>query len=242
MNYFQSNGPIWPLWLVLAFVIGCGGKDEKSPDDDVPTPVSPQAPQTASDLLAPGEAQLTPPGTDSVSRVEFQTSEGTFTVTLHRERVPNTVKNFLDYVDSGYYNGTIFHEVTPGYAVVAGKYTMDGDNMLVKEEGRNPTIRNESENAAPNKAGTIGMAREPEDADSARCQFYFNLTDNSGLDYRPNDGTEPVWQTVGYCVFGEVEGDGLKVLEKIASKEVTTRKELNHVPVVPITIIGIRKL
>lgn len=243
MNCSQPNRQFWLITLVLAFAIGCGRTDntETQADGDTSVPVSPQAPQTAGDLPIPGEPRMDTPETEAFPRVEFQTTEGNFTVRLHRDRVPNTVKNFLKYVDAGYYVGTIFHEVIPRYAVVGGNYTVSDGRMLLKEVGGN-TIRNEAENGLPNKTGTIGMAREPEDADSARCRFYINLADNSGLDFRPNDGSEPLWQTAGYCAFGEVEGDGLKVLERMADKPVTSRNEMNYVPVEPITIISVRKL
>ncbi len=85
------------------------------------------------------------------------------------------------------------------------------------------------------------MARAEQDADSAKCQFFINLGDNTSLDYVPNQADVPVWQTAGYCAFGEVEGDGLKVLEKIAGKPVTSRNEMDHFPVNPVEIISARR-
>ncbi len=235
MTCVQANRHICLLALLLPLALGCGGSDDSK--TDIPVPAAPTPPDMA-DGISPAGAG---PATDQTTRVEFQTTAGNFTVLLHRERVPNTVDNFLKYVDAGYYNDTVFHQVIKGYAVVGGGYTFSGDAMLEKT-AEGSTIHNEAENALTNKAGTIGMARQPEDADSACSQFYINLVDNAGLDFRPRSEKEPVWQTAGYCVFGQVEGDGLRVLQKIAESEVTSRNEMDNVPVNPCTITAIRRL
>ncbi len=238
MTYVQSSKITWFAAVVLAFTAGCGSSDESAsdPDKDI---TSPDSPQGAEDFFEPGEPQVGPES-EAFPRVEFQTTAGTFIVKLHRDRAPETVENFLEYVEEGFYDGTIFHEVMPDYAVVGGGYSLKEGRILPNREGM--IIRNESATALSNKRGTIAMAREQKDADSARCQFFFNLRDNFDLDYAPNDDGQDIWETAGYCAFGEVEGDGLQLLDDISRQPVNSRDNLDRVPVELITITSASKL
>ena len=134
--------------------------------------------------------------------VAFETSLGSFVVQLDRERAPLTVSNFLHYVDSAFYDGTLFHRVVPGFVIQGGGFT-----TAYVEKKTGAPIPNESGNGLSNLRGTIAMAREY-DPHSATAQFYVNLVDNRKLDPRPDR-----W---GYAVFGRVI-QGMDVVDKIAA-------------------------
>lgn len=134
-------------------------------------------------------------------RVAFITNLGGFVVQLDRERAPLSVANFLNYVDSGFYNGTLIHRVVPGFVIQGGGYTPD-----YREKKTLPPIANESGNGLSNLRGSIAMAREAA-PHSATSQFFINLADNQKLDPRPDR-----W---GYAVFGKVVS-GMEVVDKIA--------------------------
>lgn len=153
-------------------------------------------------------------------RVVIATSKGDITLQLDAEKAPRTVENFLGYVEAGHYNRTIFHQVETGYVVLAGSYTDD----LEERRGRYP-IRNEAKNGLKNKRGTIAMARQPDKADSATCQFFINLSDNSELDHRGESAED-----FGYCVFGKVV-EGMDVLDDIAKVEVQESGTFGKIPV-----------
>lgn len=133
--------------------------------------------------------------------VEFQTSEGRFVVELDGRRAPITVANFLQYVQEGFYDGTVFHRVIPGFVAQAGGF----DAKLSEKTTRKPIV-NESGNGLSNRRGTIAMARMAA-PHTATAQFYINLSDNQKLDPNPSR-----W---GYTVFGMVT-EGLEVLDQIA--------------------------
>jgi cyclophilin family peptidyl-prolyl cis-trans isomerase len=139
-----------------------------------------------------------------MKKVTLDTTMGTITLELNDEKAPVTVKNFLDYVQSGHYENTIFHRVIDGFMIQGGGFTKAMD----QKETRAP-IKNEAANGLSNKRGTIAMARTMV-VDSATSQFFINLVDNAFLDYR---GPDP--RTFGYAVFGQVT-DGMDVVDKIA--------------------------
>ncbi|MFA9461326.1 peptidylprolyl isomerase [Thiohalorhabdus sp. Cl-TMA] len=126
-------------------------------------------------------------------RVRLETTKGPVVLALYPERAPKTVDNFLGYVRDGFYDGTIFHRVVPGFVVQGGGFTKD----LRHKPTREP-IPNEADNGLTNEAGTISMARTS-DPHSATSQFFLNLTDNPPLNHRAK--TQRGW---GYAVFGEV--------------------------------------
>jgi len=135
--------------------------------------------------------------------VAIKTDLGTVVIELYPREAPVTVKNFLDYIDNKFYDGTIFHRVVPGFVVQGGGYTFD----FAEKQTKKP-IQNESGNGLKNEYKTIAMARQS-DPDSATAQFYINLKNNDGLnatDSKP-----------GYAVFGKVIA-GMEVIEKIAQE------------------------
>ncbi|MGH7774059.1 MAG: peptidylprolyl isomerase [Candidatus Binatia bacterium] len=136
--------------------------------------------------------------------VVLATTLGDIEIELDPEKAPITVKNFIDYVKAGYYEGTIFHRVIPGFMIQGGGLTPD---MRDKREGQRAPIKNESGNGLKNEVGTVAMARTPV-PDSATSQFFINVKDNAFLNRdQAQDG-------VGYAVFGKVT-KGMDVVRKI---------------------------
>jgi peptidyl-prolyl cis-trans isomerase A (cyclophilin A) len=155
-------------------------------------------------------------------QVDVKTSMGNFRVELYPEKAPKTVANFLDYVKSGQYTGTIFHRVIPGFMIQGGGY-----NTSFAEKPTRAPIQLESRNGLKNSAGTIAMARTS-DPNSATAQFFINTVDNAGLDYPNPDGN-------GYAVFGKVTA-GMDVVKKIEGTPTTTRGPMADVPQKPVVI------
>ena len=137
--------------------------------------------------------------------VEMTTSKGVIQLELDAENAPITVANFLEYVKSGHYDGTIFHRVIPGFVIQGG-----GLESGMKEKATQAPIENEADNGLKNLTGTICMART-NDPHSATSQFFINLKDNSFLDH-----TEKTASGWGYAVFGRVTS-GMDVVEAIAA-------------------------
>ena len=164
--------------------------------------------------------------------VVIHTSCGDVTVRLDPRRAPETVTNFLEYVDNGHYDGTIFHQVARDRLVLGGGFTP----RLVEKPPRRKPVVNEAANGLSNRRGTIAMARRLEAPDSATCQFYINLGDNDELDHRDRsvDG-------FGYCVFGEVLS-GLEVVEQIASTEVTDTEAFDLLPIRTVLIKTVKRV
>lgn len=160
--------------------------------------------------------------------VKLQTSMGNIVIELNAQAAPVTVKNFLQYVADGFYDGTIFHRVIPGFMIQGGGLTAEMEQKKTRE-----TIINEASNGLGNERGTIAMARQ-NDPDTATCQFFINHKNNSFLNYV--DDSKP-----GYAVFGKVI-EGMDTVEAIASTKTTTRKNkttgynMENVPDKPIVI------
>ena len=159
-------------------------------------------------------------------QVVLKTSEGDITLRLFRDKSPQTVENFLAYVDAGFYNGTVFHRVIPDFMIQGGGFLPD---MTEKETG--DPIVNESKNKLHNIRGTVAMARTS-DPDSATAQFFINQRTNLRLDWTPG---QP-----GYTVFGEVT-DGMDVVDFISSAPVQKLGPFSDVPVEPIVIVEIAR-
>ena len=161
--------------------------------------------------------------------VQMETTLGTVKIELYPAKAPLSVKNFLDYVNSGFYNGTIFHRVMPGFMIQGGGFTADRK----QKETRAP-IKNEADNGLTNDRGTIAMARTAS-PDSATSQFFINVVDNAGLTRPKPDGH-------GYAVFGKVVA-GMEVVDKIVA---TPTQRLNmlfaNLPVTPVTITSMKVL
>ncbi len=159
--------------------------------------------------------------------VVMKTSKGDITLRLNTEKAPKTVANFLRYVDEGFYDGTIFHRVIPGFMIQGGGLTPD----LTKKPTHEP-VENEAKNGLKNVRGSIAMARTRA-PHSATSQFFINHRDNPNLDYPSFDG----W---GYAVFGKVI-DGMDVVDAIAKVPTTRRNGRANVPEEPVTIESVRR-
>jgi len=157
-------------------------------------------------------------------RVVIKTNEGDITLQLFADKAPITVANFLDYADSGFYKGTIFHRIIPNFMIQGGGFTPD----MKEKETREP-IANESKNRLHNTRGTIAMARTS-DPDSATSQFFINQRTNLRLDWAP--GNE------GYTVFGEVI-QGMDIVDFIATTPTKTAGGMGNVPQQAIIITDI---
>lgn len=144
-------------------------------------------------------------------KVRLTTSEGVVVIALDEQNAPKTTANFLEYVNSGHYNGTIFHRVIPGFMIQGG-----GFEPGMAQKSTLAPIENEADNGLKNDKGTIAMART-NDPHSATSQFFINTTQNDFLNF-----TAATAQGWGYCVFGEVV-DGMDVVTQI-EKSVTTSK------------------
>jgi cyclophilin family peptidyl-prolyl cis-trans isomerase len=163
-------------------------------------------------------------------KVVMKTNLGDITIELYADKAPITVKNFLNYVEKKFYDGTIFHRVINGFMIQGGGFMPD---MAQKETG--PPIKNEAGNGLKNGLYTIAMART-NIVDSATAQFFINVADNNGLDHK--DDTP---QGYGYAVFGKVI-DGTDVVDKIKAVKTTTKGMYKDVPVKPVVIEKIRIL
>lgn len=160
--------------------------------------------------------------------VRLDTTAGPVTIELYEDKAPKSVANFLQYVDSGFYNGTQFHRVISGFMIQGGGFDQSGQRKATREP-----IQNEADNGLKNKRGTLAMARTS-NPHSATAQFFVNLVDNRNLDF-----TGKSTRGWGYTVFGTVT-DGMNVVDNIA-RERTTSQRLNgmmarDVPEVPILI------
>ena len=138
-------------------------------------------------------------------QVELQTNKGTIVIELYPDKAPATVENFLRYVNAGYYNGTIFHRVIPGFMIQGGGY-----NKAYDKKQTDKPVRNEADNGLKNEIGTVAMART-NDPHSATSQFFINVANNGFLDYR-----SPTTRGYGYTVFGKVI-KGMGVVNSIAN-------------------------
>lgn len=158
------------------------------------------------------------------SMVKLHTNHGTITLELYDEKAPVTVKNFLDYVNSGFYDNTIFHRVIDGFMIQGG-----GFEPGMKQKPTNAPIPNEADNGLKNDNYTVAMARTS-DPNSATAQFFINVKDNHFLDY-----TAPTVQGYGYCVFGKVV-DGTDVVDAIRKVQTGFRNGHQDVPVEDVII------
>ena len=157
-------------------------------------------------------------------QVYIKTNMGGFTIELYPDKSPESVANFLNYVEKGYYSGTIFHRVIKGFMIQGGGFTTD---MTQKDVA--PPIKNEAHNGLKNKKYTLAMARTGV-VNSATSQFFVNTVNNTGLDHK--DKTQAGY---GYCVFAKVI-EGMEVIDKIEMVATTTKGNYGDVPVKPVII------
>jgi cyclophilin family peptidyl-prolyl cis-trans isomerase len=162
-------------------------------------------------------------------RVALETSKGKIVLELYADKAPQSVKNFLVYVDAGFYDGTIFHRVIPDFMIQGGGFTVE-----MKKKRTQPPIQNEADNGVRNERGTIAMART-QDPHSATAQFFINTKDNDFLNHK---GKSP--QGWGYAVFGRVV-EGMGVVDAISNTKTVTRGMFRDVPDEPIVITRARR-
>jgi cyclophilin family peptidyl-prolyl cis-trans isomerase len=159
--------------------------------------------------------------------VRFETSHGPFTIELFQEDAPLSVANFLRYVDDGFFDGTIFHRIVPGFVIQGGGLTADFEQKETR-----PPVKNEATNGIRNERGTLSMART-DDIHSATSQFFVNLSDNEFLDHRAGN--------YGYAVFGRVK-DGMDVIDRIAKVTTGRRKRYTDAPMEDVLITSARRV
>ena len=164
---------------------------------------------------------------EAMPKVKMTTSYGEIVIELDKENAPITTENFLSYVESGFYNETVFHRVISGFMIQGGGHLAD---MTPKDEKLDP-IQNEANNGLKNNRGTIAMARTA-NPHSASSQFFINHADNDFLNFRTNQVDEG-W---GYAVFGQVI-EGMEVVDKIADVETGSVGPYQDVPVEAITVL-----
>ncbi len=224
----------------LQVLVGCGG------GGDVPTTSIPNASNATTQHGSSSHHKRDEPVTLVATNGEFQsparseeelhpevlikTNLGTIRVRLNWEKAPRTVANFLyNYVETRFYDQTVFHYVDNGYMIAAGGYAVG-----LQEKQTQPPIPCEANNGLSNKRGAIAMARHPGYANSATSQFFINLVDNPGLDYQLADDMN------GYCVFGEVI-EGMDVIDKIAQVTVHDQGEMAKTPVQAVIIESVAR-
>ena len=166
-------------------------------------------------------------------KVEFKTTAGVIVIELFPDKAPITVQNFLSYVESGFYNNTIFHRVIPNLLIQGGAYTA---NLKLKTD--KGFIHNEASNGLSNRRGTIAAARRSNDSESASSQFFFNVVDNPQFDF----SSATIMSKRGYTVFGQViQGqDIIDSMRLVATKHKTPIGD--YVPKAPLIITQARKL
>lgn len=159
--------------------------------------------------------------------LRFETTHGSFDVELFEKEAPETVANFLRYVDEAFFDGTIFHRVIPGFMI-------QGGGMLpgLEQKQTHPPVRNEAANGLENLRGTLAMART-NDIHSATAQFFVNLVDNDFLNHGPGN--------YGYAVFGRVTA-GMEVVDEIAGVETGRRRGHADVPVEDVVVTSVRRI
>ncbi|MBF6192178.1 peptidylprolyl isomerase [Nocardia implantans] len=159
-----------------------------------------------------------------MTKVNLSTNYGSIVLELDDQKAPNTVRNFVDYVNAGHYNGTIFHRVIPGFMIQGG-----GFEPGLRQKGTNAPIQNEANNGLKNNKYTVAMART-NDPHSATAQFFINVSDNDFLNH-----SAPTPSGWGYAVFGEVT-EGTDVVDKIAGVATSSAGMHQDVPVDDVVI------
>ncbi len=159
--------------------------------------------------------------------IRFETTLGDFNVELFEKDAPISVANFLQYIDDGFLNGTIFHRIVPGFVIQGGGFTEDMSQKKTKAP-----IKNEADNGRKNLRGTLSMART-NDINSATSQFFVNLKDNDFLDHSRGN--------FGYAVFAKVT-DGMDVVDKIAAVATGRKKGFDDVPVEAVIMKSVKRV
>jgi cyclophilin family peptidyl-prolyl cis-trans isomerase len=159
--------------------------------------------------------------------IRFETTLGNFTVEFYDKEAPISVANFLAYVDDGFFDGTIFHRIVPGFVIQGGGFT-EG----MEQKRTQAPIKNEADNGLKNERGSLSMART-NDINSATSQFFVNLKDNDFLDHKRGN--------FGYAVFARVT-EGMDVIDQIAAVETGRRRGHDDVPLEPVIMNSVRRI
>lgn len=159
--------------------------------------------------------------------IRFETTMGDFTVLLDAALAPATAANFLRYVEEGFFDGTIFHRIVPGFVIQGGGFTED-----MQQKRTHAPIKNEADNGLKNLRGTLSMART-NDINSATSQFFVNLKDNAFLDHQRGN--------FGYAVFARI-AEGMDVIDTIAGVETGRRRGFDDVPVQTVRMTSVRTI
>ena len=159
--------------------------------------------------------------------IRFETTLGDFTIEMLEKEAPLSVANFLKYVDDGYFDGTIFHRIVPGFVIQGGGFTED----MTQKKTRAP-VKNEADNGVKNKRGTLSMART-NDINSATSQFFVNLKDNDFLDNSRGN--------FGYAVFARVTS-GMDIVDKIAAVSTGRRGGHDDVPTEAVIMKSVKRI
>jgi cyclophilin family peptidyl-prolyl cis-trans isomerase len=159
--------------------------------------------------------------------IRFETSLGDFTIEFFEKEAPQSVANFSRYIDEGFFDGTIFHRIVPGFVIQGGGFTEDMTQKKTK-----PPVKNEADNGLKNSRGTLSMART-NDINSATSQFFVNLKDNDFLDHSRGN--------FGYAVFAKVT-EGMEVVDKIAAVETGRKRGMDDVPVAAVIMKSVRRV
>jgi cyclophilin family peptidyl-prolyl cis-trans isomerase len=199
-------GKLWCCGLLAMTVLFCGCAGKTETIDSNTKEVEPEVKAVRSEK----------------DMVKLETSMGDIVIELDKAAAPVTVKNFLTYVEEGFYDGTIFHRVIANFMIQGGRFTAQ-----MSQKQTNPPIVNEASNGLKNDRGTISMART-NNPDSATSQFFINHKNNDNLNYI--EGRSP-----GYAVFGKVT-IGMDVVDAIAAVKTTVRMGMPDVPVEPVVI------
>jgi cyclophilin family peptidyl-prolyl cis-trans isomerase len=212
-------------WIYLAEgrIAGLGGP-ESGLQAQAPRPAGAQTQPAQAPPLQPS-AETPAPGNPVV---QMTTSMGDVTLELFKTEAPVSVQNFLQYVNDGFYSGTVFHRVKKGFMIQGGGFT-----PLLQEKPTRPPIQNEATNGLRNTRGTLAMARTRV-LRSATAQFYINVVDNRALDHT---GLSP--DDFGYAVFGRVLS-GMDVVDRIVAVPTTSKGPMDDVPVEPVVIKGVK--
>ena len=159
--------------------------------------------------------------------IRFETTLGNFTIELLEKDAPQSVANFLRYIDDGFFDGTIFHRIVPGFVIQGGGFIED-----MTQKRTQPPVKNEADNGLKNKRGTLSMART-NDINSATSQFFVNLKDNDFLDHSRGN--------FGYAVFARVTA-GMEVVDKIAAVATGKRRGFDDVPVEAVIMTSVQRV
>ena len=159
--------------------------------------------------------------------IRFETTLGDFTIEFFEKEAPESVANFIRYIEDGFFDGTIFHRIVPGFVIQGGGFTEDMTQKKTK-----PPIKNEADNGLKNQRGTLSMART-NDINSATSQFFVNLKDNDFLDHSRGN--------FGYAVFAKVT-EGMDVVDKIAAVETGRKLGFDDVPVEAVTMKSVKRV